>query len=109
MKKSFGSSKSNRPISKPSFSSSKGFSKNSGGMKKPFFQSSKGSFGNKESFKGTPDSLKEGSSMFPEKRRSNRAVSLITLLVLFVCCLVVLCIGGVYLISQGLISIPSFG
>jgi hypothetical protein len=31
------------------------------------------------------------------------------LLVLFVCCLVVLCIGGVYLVSQGLISIPSFG
>jgi len=70
--------------------------------------------GSHESFAGAPGGFKQakqGSSFLPGERRprSNRSIPLIVLLVLFVCCLVVLCIAGVYLWSQGLISIPSFG
>jgi hypothetical protein len=83
-------------------------------MKVSFPKPMKSSSGSHESFSSSPGGFKQakqGSSFMPGSKRakSSWTTPLIVLLVLFVCCLVVLCIAGVYLFSQGLISLPSFG
>jgi hypothetical protein len=112
MKKSFGPSKTNRPVSRPSISRSTGTGGFGGGKKVSFQPSKKESFGSHEPFGGTPGGYKKGPDFLPGQRRprSSWLTPLIVLAVLFVCCLLVVCIGGVYyLFTQGLISIPSFG
>jgi hypothetical protein len=111
MKKSFRPSKVNRPISRPSISRPKGAGEHGSSFNKSFQQPKKGGLSSKDSFAGAPGGFKQGSSFLPgqKRARSNRSIPLIVLLVLFVCCVVGLCIAGVYLYSQGQISIPSFG
>ena len=99
MKKSFRPTKINRPTKS---------------MKASFQKPMKSGSGSHESFSDSSSGFKQakqGPSFMPGEKRakSNRTTPLIVLLVLFVCCLVVLCIAGVYLFSQGLISIPSLG
>jgi hypothetical protein len=108
MKKSF---KVNRPTSRPSIPHSSGTGGFGKSMKQSFHKQEKQSWSSNESLAGTPKVAKQGSSYLPGQRRgrSNWLTVLIVLLVLFVCCLVVLCIAGVYLWSQGQITIPSFG
>jgi len=112
MKKSFRPAKVNRPISKPSISRPNVSSGHGSSIKSPFRQAQKGGMDSNQSFGGTPGGFDKGPSFKTGKTglRSNRSTPLITLLVLFVCCLVVACIAGAYyLITQGLISLPSFG
>jgi hypothetical protein len=73
----------------------------------------KSSSGIHQSFSSAPGGFKQpkqGDSFVPGQKRPKNSwtIPLVILLVLFACCLVVLCIAGVYLFSQGLISLPSF-
>jgi hypothetical protein len=64
----------------------------------------------KEFFGGAPTGLgKESYNPLQTSRRRGRwTVPLIVLLVLFVCCIIALCVIAVYLLTQGQLNLPSF-
>jgi hypothetical protein len=84
---------------KESFQPDSGFqSKKEGGLDNGFQD------GGVRGTKKGPSFLSGGSGL-----RSRRATPLITLAVLFACCVIALCLVGVYLVYTGVVQMPSFG
>lgn len=137
MKKSFSPSKESRPSSRPSSSrpTRSNSSSRSGGSfnrssqvrtTRPTTSRSLGADGrvrdssalssketsgtSKEFFGGTPSGYGKENYGPTQRRswRSNRTTPLVVVLVIIACCVVILCVAGVYMVSQGLLTIPSF-
>lgn len=111
MKKSFSPSKGSRESSpKPASRPAGGGSRRESGprpaagvgrQRESFNPSGQGS--GKENLTGRPFMPREGG------QRRGRSSLLLTLLGIFLCCLALACIAVVVLVSQGLLSLPSFG
>jgi hypothetical protein len=109
MKKSFRPSKESRTPSRPSAPRPMGSSAH-GSMGNSFHPSKKTGLGSKESYGGTPGNFMKESPILPGDRRGrgSRPALLIVLIVLFVCCVLALLIGGAVMVYQGFFSNLSF-
>jgi len=125
MKKSFRPTRTNRPVSRPSAPRAPRPSSSSGRVKESFhqtpaasgsthqdagFQSKEIGGGGKEFQGAAPGGFRQAPAYLPPRRRwgGRRSVPIISGLVLIICCLIVLCLAVVYMVSQGIITLPSF-